>query len=241
MSGDVWEADGARHEWVFDGVKMHIRMMDERSRVDLNAASAELLEGLMRSAGVEEDLIPAVRDAIIDWRDSDNVRLLDGAEDDDYSSLDMGYGAKDGDFDSVAELQLVMGVTPEVFNLLAPHLTVYSGNARVSPVAADRVVLGAFPDSTEESVEAYIAERNALLENALPLTTLPPIGSGNTIAGRANIVRIVCEVHAAEREVPFLWGAVVDTASTGVSGPEVLAWLTRIAPDQVVKEASFDE
>jgi general secretion pathway protein K len=237
LDGDLWEADGAAHDWRFDGVGLRLRIIDERSRIDLNQASPLLLEGLLRAVGIDEGLVPALRDAIIDWRDKDNVRQLDGAEDDDYAALDMAYGAKDDNFAAVDELQLVMGVTPEIFNALAPHLTVYSGSPDVAPLAAAREVLYALPGSSDEAVEAYIAEREALLAEGLPLSTLPALPASNTAGGGATVVRIICEVYPEDKKNSFAWGAIVDTASgIGPKPPEVLAWLTRIQPSETHNE-----
>jgi general secretion pathway protein K len=44
-------------------------------------------------------------DAILDWRDEDDLHLVNGAEDPDYKAAGLPYGAKDGPFDSLEELQ----------------------------------------------------------------------------------------------------------------------------------------
>jgi general secretion pathway protein K len=55
-------------------------------------------------------------DSILDWRDEDSLHRANGAEDDYYRSLPEPYEAKDDDFESVEELLLVKGVTPEMFH-----------------------------------------------------------------------------------------------------------------------------
>ncbi|HRN63134.1 MAG TPA: type II secretion system protein GspK, partial [Luteimonas sp.] len=37
------------------------------------------------------------------------------------------YGAKDAPFETVAEVEQVLGMTPALYAALAPHLTIYSG------------------------------------------------------------------------------------------------------------------
>lgn len=73
----------------------------------------------------EEDGLNLLQ-AILDWRDKDNLVRNHGAEDDDYQQLDYNYGAKDGLFNSLDELQLVMGMTTETYNKLKPALTIHS-------------------------------------------------------------------------------------------------------------------
>ncbi|MFK7861826.1 MAG: type II secretion system minor pseudopilin GspK [Granulosicoccus sp.] len=68
-------------------------------------------------------------DAVVDWIDSDiNFTNPDGAEDDYYTGLDVGYLAANAPFVSVTELQLVKGFSSAIeeeaenFELLLPHI-----------------------------------------------------------------------------------------------------------------------
>ena len=53
-------------------------------------------------------------DSILDWKDADDLHRLNGAESDYYLSLPNPYRAKDANFDTLEELLLVRGVTPEI-------------------------------------------------------------------------------------------------------------------------------
>jgi general secretion pathway protein K len=57
-----------------------------------------------------------VVDSILDWRDPDDFQRLNGAENDYYQSLKEPYNCKNGNLDSVEELLLVRGVTPDLFH-----------------------------------------------------------------------------------------------------------------------------
>lgn len=68
-------------------------------------------------------------EAIVDWIDSDpNATIPDGAEDDYYTGLEVGYRAANSPMVSVSELQLVKGFSSAIeeeredYNLLLPHL-----------------------------------------------------------------------------------------------------------------------
>ena len=50
----------------------------------------------------------------MDWRDPDKLHRLNGAEDDYYLSLRVPYKAKNGNFETIDELLLVKGMTPEI-------------------------------------------------------------------------------------------------------------------------------
>jgi len=69
-------------------------------------------------------------DAVVDWVDSDiNFTAPDGAEDDYYTGLEVGYLAANAPFVSVSELQLVKGFSSAVeeeiedYELLLPHIS----------------------------------------------------------------------------------------------------------------------
>ncbi|RPI99290.1 MAG: hypothetical protein EHM36_16225, partial [Deltaproteobacteria bacterium] len=62
--------------------------------------------------GEQRDIIV---DSIQDWRDKDDLHRLSGAENAYYQSLPEPYNCKNGDFDTVEELLLVRGITPELF------------------------------------------------------------------------------------------------------------------------------
>jgi hypothetical protein len=91
---------------------------NEDGLVNLNDANlsrtvlAELIKACGVGPGTERD---TVIDSILDWRDSGREHRLNGAEEDYYRGLTPPYSCKDGPFDTVEELLLVRGVTPELF------------------------------------------------------------------------------------------------------------------------------
>ena len=80
--------------------------LDEGAKLNINTATRTQLTNL-------PNMTPDVVDAIIDWRDADdNVGQL-GAERDYYTGRSMGYAPRNGNFHSVAELELVAGAWPK--------------------------------------------------------------------------------------------------------------------------------
>ena len=65
----------------------------------------------------------------LDWRDGDDLSHLHGAEDDDYRAAGMPWTARDGAFETIDELKYLLGMPQQVFDRLAPLLTVYSGSS----------------------------------------------------------------------------------------------------------------
>lgn len=139
-----WRADGRPYRWRFAEADVEVSLVDEDGKIDLNQSDVPLLGALLRAVGVEQGRADRLAAAIVDWRDTDQLtQPAGGGEDPDYANAGLPYGAKDVEFESIAELQQVLGFTPEIFALLEPHVTVFSGRARPDPAFASAEVLDA--------------------------------------------------------------------------------------------------
>ena len=81
-------------------------IQDEASKLNLNTATAEMLEVLPY-------MTSQFAAAIIDWRDEDEDPTENGAESETYLQLTPAYEAKNAPFDSIDELHMVYGAQPE--------------------------------------------------------------------------------------------------------------------------------
>lgn len=139
-----WIPDGRPYEWDFNGVPLELRIVDETGKVDLNGADQALLAGLMAALGAEPADAERLAGAIIDWRDPDDLgQLVGAAEDPQYAAAGLPYGAKDAPFEAVSELELVLGMPPDLAAGMAGHVTVHAGRPRPDPDYAGAVVLQA--------------------------------------------------------------------------------------------------
>lgn len=155
-----WLPDGRDYDWRYGDAQVTVKITDESGKIDLNAADLDLLAGLIQAEGVERTPARRLAAAILDWRDPDSLTQAEGgAEDSDYSSAGLPYGAKDAPFETVAEAQLVLGMTPELFEKLAPHLTVYSGQGRPNEQYADAKVLQAMGVDAERALTERLRPR----------------------------------------------------------------------------------
>lgn len=139
-----WRADGRSYRWRFADADVEISLIDEDGKLDLNQADVPLLGALLRAVGVDQAQADRLAAAIADWRDTDQLtQPAGGGEDPDYASAGLPYGAKDAEFESVAELEQVLGFTPAIYARVEPHVTVFSGRARPEPAFASAEVLDA--------------------------------------------------------------------------------------------------
>ena len=224
---EQWRSDGTAYPVRVGATEVRVRIWDEAGKIDLNAAPVELLQGLFRAVSVDQDTADRLADAVLDWRDADDLRRLHGAEDGDYAAAGLPYGAKDARFDTVGELRLVLGITPEIFDAVRGAVTVYHRHAWVNPAAASREVLLAIPGVHADGVDNYLQERRFSLEGgeSLPAPPFPSqafvanvAGSTYTVVAQTvaegeatNEVAAVIRVNRADRQRPFeilRWGYV---------------------------------
>jgi general secretion pathway protein K len=155
--------DGTPRVLTFDGDQLEVRLFNETSRLDLNAATREQLATLIELAQGEEGYDEAQRDqladAIIDWRDADDLTQLNGAEDGEYEASGLPYGARDEPFRSVEELRGVLGMTRALYRRIAPDLTVENPSGDVELSFASAAVLAALQGIALEDARRLVQER----------------------------------------------------------------------------------
>ncbi len=120
-------------------------LIDEASKLNLNTATAEMLQLL---PGMTQELSYA----IIDWRDSDDEITQNGAESETYLRLNPARLCKNAAFESPGELALVSGATLEVLegnsnNMIngiidrgiSDYVTVFSREPNTRPDGSARI------------------------------------------------------------------------------------------------------
>lgn len=200
-----WRADGTVYETAFNGSRLRIAIVDEGGKIDLNSAPSDLIDGLLASVGVADEERKRLLDAILDWRDEDQLRRDYGAEDEDYAAAGFPYGAGDRHFDSVEELGLVFGMTPALYCRLEGALTVYSGEAGIKPAAAPRQVLLAVPGIDAAEAERYLQLREQPAGDRL----LPP----SSLQGRYLSLRSTSGIFTVSVEAQTTGGAIEHLAA----------------------------
>ena len=138
----------------FDDIKISVSVSDESGKIDLNSAPIEVLYSLMVEIGLDEDTAQRMADVILDWRDEDSLVRVGGAEDQDYVASGYEYGSKDADFERVEELQLVYGMTRELYTALRPYITVHTFDYGVNLSVASELVVRAVENSSTLALQS---------------------------------------------------------------------------------------
>ncbi|MCU0822750.1 MAG: type II secretion system protein GspK [Spirochaetes bacterium] len=118
---DIWALVNSLPEFPIADGALRLSIEDENSKINLNAITNaygtttqyyNMTVNFLLNLGLPIDIADAIRD----WVDPDDSRSPYGAESSDYYlSLTNPYRAKNNEMDSIDELLLVKGMTPELF------------------------------------------------------------------------------------------------------------------------------
>lgn len=205
-----WSYDGSVHELKLDGGTAYISIINAAGLVDLNSAPQELLDGLLARQDLPDDERLALVDAILDWRDTDDLRRLHGAEARDYRFARRDYEPRNGAFKTSDELRYVLGMSAPLFDLIRPLVTVHSGKTGVNPKFAPPEVLRALPGAEPEQVDAYLTARQA---EGLP-SSLTGVG-GTVGSGRSSSYHIRVRAEGPEGAGAYREAVVVPAGGGG--------------------------
>jgi general secretion pathway protein K len=199
-----WLPDGRMHRWRFGNAQVEVKIVDENGKIDLNQADMTLLTEFIRRFEPDQQKATQLAAAVMDWRDPDSLtQPAGGGEDADYASAGLPYGAKDAQFESIAELEQVLGFTPELYAKMAPHLTVFSGRTRPDPAFASAEVLSAMGMDGADVVARRERWNPA---SGLPPPTLPD--GGSLVGGSSGTYSIESRARLADRREAVLRAVV---------------------------------
>jgi general secretion pathway protein K len=222
--GKRWRIDGVAQDFAFDGLTLHVAVQDQLGCIDLNDADVSMLRQLLQAAGgLAPDQAASFADKIVDWRSPADRHSLHGATDADYAAAGYAWRERHGAFQTVDELKLVMGMTPELFARLAPALTVYSHRPGFDAGTAPREALMALYFSNPQQATAIMAARlggtglTSGNQNSVPQGILGPSAS---LGGRAFAVDAALDLKGKR----FTRHAVIETTGDDKRPYFVLAW-----------------
>jgi general secretion pathway protein K len=141
--------DGSDAHWDVGGpyvlnmrqAKATVTIRSEGGKVNPNTASQQLLAALMSASGAQASVAAAVSQAMLDWRQTDdndqNGAARKAAQ---YRAARLDYAPPGAPFESLDEIQRVVGMTPELFRRLKPNLSIYQTNDPDISIAEPAVV-----------------------------------------------------------------------------------------------------
>jgi len=162
-----------------------VDIMPEAGRRNVNTLEDEDWEELLDQCGVPEEIWPDLIDCFMDWTDSGDEHRLNGAEENDSFYKEQGYSPKNATLDTVDELLLIKGFTPEIvyggpptdpkaepLRGIAPLLTTF-GDGKVNVNTASREVLLTLTSGNGNMIDEWAVDdllRYRLGDDGLPNT-----------------------------------------------------------------------
>ena len=130
-----WNADDVTRTIRIGRAVVGVRIEDESDKVNPNYASADLLRALLVQAGANPVTAAAVAASIVEWRVAGGVPGRPDATTARYIAAGREYAPSGAPFNSLDELDAVLGMTPDLLARLRPHLTLFTDG---DPNAATR-------------------------------------------------------------------------------------------------------
>ncbi len=146
----------------FAGSTAQVSVQDEAGKIDLNMASPTILVQLLLAAGLDSGAATEMTNRLIARRGM-HTAAREGAGD-DVSAARVQL------FQSVEELQMIAGMTSELYRRIAPLVTVYSQTASIDPAFSSPEVLNVFRtiDPNAEAIWKRLGEERAGLRKPAP-------------------------------------------------------------------------
>jgi general secretion pathway protein K len=170
------QPDGITREIRIGQTPVLVRVEKESDRINLNRASPALLRALITEVGGTPAVAPQLAAAIVDWHSDGTDTGQDAAQAPRYRAASLAYGPPGTRFQSVGELADVLGMTPGLFERLAPHLTVLTKDDP-DVNTRDPVVARALTD-TAGVADASVGSQQASDDDVLRIVTTA-VGTGN--------------------------------------------------------------
>ena len=191
-----WSPNGDPHDWEFGGGRVRISVADAAGRINLNNADPQLLRQALIAVGVAEAEAENLAAAIADWRDQDDQTQPGGAESAEYRSAGR-VGPKNTSFESVEELQQVLGINRDTAQHLAGLATTETLVSGINPQLASLAVLRAVTGRDEQTLADYVSTRARAAREGAPPPPLPTGDGPSFFSGsRSGVYHIVVTAQA---------------------------------------------
>jgi general secretion pathway protein K len=212
-----------------------VRIESESGKVNVNLVDDEVLLGMLMKAGLPEEEAEGIRDAILDWRDEDDVPRPRGAERGEYERMTEPIVPRNGKIRGIGELLYVKGVTKEFHEaFLSRVFTVHGNSAQLNFLRAPEIVLRSLPGVSAEAAARIVAGRKeeppisaADLAAMAGEDVLTAQGLALLSGGPSSNVYTISATGRAGGGVTRIVRCLVEVSGTGEKGVKMLGWLDK--------------
>jgi general secretion pathway protein K len=203
-----------------------VSFMPETARIDINAASPQLLANFFTGLGVPRQQAELYVQRMAGWitvpKATQTVLASDNAEEALYRAAGRTYAPRGAPFAHIDELSLVVDLPPAIVERAKPFLTIYTGKAQIDVLDAAPEVVAAIPGVTPNLIQSLTEARRtgademsvARLLGALPMQGVVTIEGGDTYRvqvrirydnGRQAAAEVVIRVGLNDKPYGVLW------------------------------------
>jgi general secretion pathway protein K len=140
---------------------VRVRLNDERGRIDIGKAPAELLASMLRSIGAPEAVARNVAKRIVERRDPGRAADPDNPR----ANVAPEMSGSNQPFTDIGQLQTIPGMAPDWIAAIAPLTTVF-GDQTVNPLTAPPGVIAALPGIDGQRVATFLKARQSFPSDA---------------------------------------------------------------------------
>ena len=152
---------GYEYEFYLPKGKVTYSVSSETGKIDLNHSQPGLIRlfleyNLGLEAGADDERLDTITDSLLDWRDSDDMHRLNGAESEYYTTLDDPYIARNGKIQDPAEFFLIKGTDVLKGKFYASDIfTVHNTKGKINFNSMTPAMLDFVTGGNSDAVEAY--------------------------------------------------------------------------------------
>jgi general secretion pathway protein K len=161
-----------------DSTRVDVYAQDLGTQLNLNQMSVQQLATFFSFVLGDFSKADQLSQAIADWRDLDDDKRPSGEERDGYIKKELLALPTNGPFRRVEELLMVEGMTPDIYQVVAPYLTTF-GNGTVNLNTAPTPVLRAMPGMSDAVLNNILSMRS----NGQRIPSVASVVPGGIVGG----------------------------------------------------------
>jgi general secretion pathway protein K len=175
IAANRWRFDGSVHRLSLPAGEVAIRVADETQKINPNLASANLLAGLFEASGIDSTRALHLGAAVADWVSADGPPRPMGAKLAQYRAAGKSYGPPNAPLETLDDLVLVLGMTPDTLARVRPYLTIYTQSGQPNAEGAPRIILQALALAAQLPDDGAGSDANTPADPNTPPGAGPPV------------------------------------------------------------------
>lgn len=175
--------DGISRSLHLSHSELRVRCSADSARLSINHADRAQWQRFLMAVGESGQVAQGLADHILDWRDADNIRRVQGAELQDYLHAGRTVFPSNKLFASVSELRNVLGIDSVLYRKISPYLTVLNDKGGVYLPHVSAPVFSSIEGSEHYDVQRFLLSKTsdaAVLQRSYPLLNDRQLMNGPT-------------------------------------------------------------